>query len=203
MTERSTTAFTLVKGATKSAVAPPTFRFSGLRCSVRLRSAPSVTCAGTSSRPLADTHERTRMRRKRRRVPGHRPHRSTQGFRKPMLYPLSYEGLRCAFVQHAGRVLVRRARAGCLPQTVCAASVPRAVDEHLTTASTRGVDCTVGDFGPRAEPVERWGSSMVAVRRRDARRVAVAECWFGRCRWVSAVVVMGCCLSWWCHGGFF
>jgi hypothetical protein len=27
MTERSTTAFTLVKGATKSAVEPPTFRF--------------------------------------------------------------------------------------------------------------------------------------------------------------------------------
>ena len=29
MTERSTTAFTLAKGATKSAVEPPTFRFSG------------------------------------------------------------------------------------------------------------------------------------------------------------------------------
>jgi hypothetical protein len=31
-----------------------------------------------------------------------------------MLYPLSYEGLRCTFAQHVERVLVRRARAGCL-----------------------------------------------------------------------------------------
>jgi hypothetical protein len=31
-----------------------------------------------------------------------------------MLYPLSYEGLRCTFAQHAGQVLVRRVRAGCL-----------------------------------------------------------------------------------------
>ena len=37
-----------------------------------------------------------------------------------MLYPLSYEGLRCAFAQHGGRVLVRRARAGCLaPDGLC------------------------------------------------------------------------------------
>jgi hypothetical protein len=31
-----------------------------------------------------------------------------------MLYPLSYEGLPYTFAQHDGRVLVRRARAGCL-----------------------------------------------------------------------------------------
>jgi hypothetical protein len=31
-------------------VKPSTFRFSGLRCSVRFRSAPSVTCARTASR---------------------------------------------------------------------------------------------------------------------------------------------------------
>jgi hypothetical protein len=37
-----------------------------------------------------------------------------------MLYPLSYEGLRCAFAQHGGRVLVRRTRAGCLvPDGLC------------------------------------------------------------------------------------
>ena len=37
-----------------------------------------------------------------------------------MLYPLSYEGPRCAFAQHGGRVLVRRARAGCLaPDGLC------------------------------------------------------------------------------------
>ncbi|MGB8199218.1 MAG: hypothetical protein WCF33_05915, partial [Pseudonocardiaceae bacterium] len=40
--------------------------------------------------------------------------------RKPMLYPLSYEGLRCAFTQHAGQVSVRWARAGYLaPDGLC------------------------------------------------------------------------------------
>ena len=33
-----------------------------------------------------------------------------------MLYPLSYEGLRCTFAQHGGRVLVHRAR-GWLPRS--------------------------------------------------------------------------------------
>jgi hypothetical protein len=45
--------------------------------------------------------------------------------RKPMLYPLSYEGLRRMFAQHVGRDSVRRARAGCLapdgPCRTCAA----------------------------------------------------------------------------------
>ena len=45
--------------------------------------------------------------------------------RKPLLYSLSYEGLTCAFAQHAGRVLVCRARAGCLASDdlccICAA----------------------------------------------------------------------------------
>ena len=37
-----------------------------------------------------------------------------------MLYPLSYEGLRCTFAQRGGRVLVCRARAGCLaPDGLC------------------------------------------------------------------------------------
>ncbi len=35
-------------------------------------------------------------------------------------YPLSYEGPRCTFAQHDGRLLVRRARAGCLaPDGLC------------------------------------------------------------------------------------
>jgi hypothetical protein len=45
---------------------------------------------------------------------------AAKSIRKPMLYPLSYEGLRCTFAQHGGRVLVRRARAGCLaPDGLC------------------------------------------------------------------------------------
>ena len=44
---------------------------------------------------------------------------------KSMLYPLSYEGLSRAFALHAGRLLVRRARAGCLAHDgLC--RVPRA-----------------------------------------------------------------------------
>jgi hypothetical protein len=33
---------------------------------------------------------------------------------------------------------------------VCAASVPRAVDQLLTTDPTRGVECTAGGVEPRA-----------------------------------------------------
>jgi hypothetical protein len=58
------------RSVARGGVEPPTFRFSGPRCSVRLRSAPSVTCAETFSRPLAHTRERTRMRRKKRRIQG-------------------------------------------------------------------------------------------------------------------------------------
>ena len=54
-----------------------------------------------------------------------------QKVRKPMLYPLSYEGLRCAFAQHGGRVLVRRARLAASLQTVCAAPVPRAMNQLI------------------------------------------------------------------------
>jgi hypothetical protein len=37
-----------------------------------------------------------------------------------MLYPLSYEGLLCAFAQYAGQVPARQARAGCLvPGGLC------------------------------------------------------------------------------------
>jgi hypothetical protein len=46
-----------------------------------------------------------------------------------MLYPLSYEGLPCPFAQHAGQVVVRRVRAGCLapdglPRTCAACRGP-------------------------------------------------------------------------------
>ena len=39
-----------VQKVTRDEVEPSTFRFSGLRCSVRFRSAPSATCAGAASR---------------------------------------------------------------------------------------------------------------------------------------------------------
>jgi hypothetical protein len=35
-------------------------------------------------------------------------------------------------------------------QMVCATPVPRAVDQLLTTAPTRGADCTAGGVVPRA-----------------------------------------------------
>jgi hypothetical protein len=48
-----------------------------------------------------------------------------------MLYPLSYEGLRCTFAQHGGRVWsVGLGLAASLP-TVCAAPVPRAVNQLI------------------------------------------------------------------------
>ena len=46
-----------------------------------------------------------------------------------MLYPLSYEGLLVRFAQHAGRVVVRWLGLAASLQTVCAAPVPRAVDQ--------------------------------------------------------------------------
>jgi hypothetical protein len=43
-----------------------------------------------------------------------------------MLYSLSYEGLRCTFAQHGGRVGSVGLGLAASLQTVCAASVPRA-----------------------------------------------------------------------------
>jgi hypothetical protein len=58
-----------------------------------------------------------------------------------MLYPLSYEGLACTFAQHAGQVSVRWARAGYLvPDGL--RRVPS--DQFLSTAPTRGAECTAG-----------------------------------------------------------
>jgi hypothetical protein len=65
--------------------------------------------ATVGGRPRTNVNET-----KKETVPGRRPHHSIQDFREPMLYPLSYEGLRCTFTKQSGRVLVCRARAGCL-----------------------------------------------------------------------------------------
>jgi len=52
---------------------------------------------------------------------------AANSIRKPMLYPLSYEGLRRAFAQHVVQCSsVGLGLAASLPM-VCAASVPRAV----------------------------------------------------------------------------
>ena len=52
-------------------------------------------------------------------------------FRKPMLYPLSYEGLLYAFAQHAGECRSVGAGAGCLaPDGLC-----------RTCAACRGAAC--------------------------------------------------------------
>jgi hypothetical protein len=82
------------------------------------------------------------------------PSTMAQKVRKPMLYPLSYEGLLCVFAQHDGRVLsIKIGLAASLP-TVCAAPVPRAARRRLTTALTRGADCTAGGVELRAEAAE-------------------------------------------------
>jgi hypothetical protein len=73
-----------------------------------------------------------------------------------MLYPLSYEGLACPFAQHAGRVLVRRARAGCLaPDGLCRTCA--ACREPPITAPARGADCTAGGVEPRARRLRSDG----------------------------------------------
>jgi len=46
-------------------------------------------------------------------------------------------------------------------QTVCAASVPRAVDPLLTTDPTRGVECTAGGVEPRAR--RPWSDEEVTT----------------------------------------
>jgi hypothetical protein len=51
--------------------------------------------------------------------------------RKPMLYPLSYEGLRCTFAQHGGGSWSVRLGLAASLQTVCAAPVPRAVNQLI------------------------------------------------------------------------
>jgi hypothetical protein len=80
-----------------------------------------------------------------------------------MLYPLSYEGLACAFTQHAGQASVRWARAGYLaPDGPC--HVPG--DQFLITAPTRGAECTSGAAGSslqgrglQGQGRSKWGCS--------------------------------------------
>jgi hypothetical protein len=93
-----------------------------------------------------------------------------------MLYPLSYEGLRCMFAQHGGRVLVRRARAGCLvPDGLC-----------RTCAACRE---------PADPPPSRHAAPIVrrVVRAKSRRPVEQRGngggwCWL----WVTFVGSMGC-----------
>jgi hypothetical protein len=67
-----------------------------------------------------------------------------------MLYPLSYEGLPCTFAQHDGRVLVRRARAGCLAPDGLCRTCAACRGPAVNTALTRGADCTASCVGSRA-----------------------------------------------------
>jgi hypothetical protein len=84
-----------------------------------------------------------------------------------MLYPLSYEGLRCRFAQHDGRVLVRRLGLAASLQTACAAPVPRALNQLIRhcPGTRRRL------YGGGAEP--RAGG------RRSNEVTTVGWCWLG------------------------
>ncbi|MEA2959265.1 MAG: hypothetical protein QOJ58_5018 [Alphaproteobacteria bacterium] len=73
---------------------------------------------------------------------------AAKSIRKPMLYPLSYEGLRCTFTQDVRLVAGRRARAGYLAPggscRTCAACRRPASDHH---PPPRGADCTARGGG--------------------------------------------------------
>jgi hypothetical protein len=89
-----------------------------------------------------------------------------------MLYPLSYEGLRCTFAQHGGRVLVHRARAGCLvPDGLCrtcaACRGPASHHRPHTRRRLYGGWWRAQSWRPR----KRRGNDVVAVGCGDARRV--------------------------------
>lgn len=73
--------------------------------------------------------------------------------RKPMLYPLSCEGLACTFAQHAGRGSVRWARVDYPARArVCAACRGPASD-HRPDIPICGTDCTAGGGGSSLQPV--------------------------------------------------
>ena len=89
-----------------------------------------------------------------------------------MLYPLSYEGLCCAFAQRAGRVLVHRARAGCLvPDDLCriCAACRGPASHHRPDLRRRvyGGWCRAQSWRPR----KRGGNDVVVVGCGGARRV--------------------------------
>jgi hypothetical protein len=81
-----------------------------------------------------------------------------------MLYPLSYEGLRCTFAQHGGRGLVRRARAGCLaPDALCrtCAACHEPADQPPSRHAAPIVRRVVPSQG--VEVAERFGDAIDAV----------------------------------------
>jgi hypothetical protein len=89
-----------------------------------------------------------------------------------MLYPLSYEGLCCTFAQRAGRVLVHRARAGCLAPDglcrICAACCgPASHHRSHTRRRVYGGWCRAQSWRPR----KRGGNDGVAGGCGGARRV--------------------------------
>ena len=61
-----------------------------------------------------------------------------------MLYPLSYEGLLYAFAQHAGECRSVGAGAGCLAPDGLCRTCAACRERLVSTASTRGADCTAG-----------------------------------------------------------
>src|SRR6476660_98668 len=90
-----------------------------------------------------------------------------------MLYPLSYEGLRCTFAQHGGRVLVRRTRAGCLaPDGLCRTCA--ACGEPADPPPSRHAAPIVRRVVPSQEPEGRRSNevtTVVGAGYGDARRV--------------------------------
>jgi hypothetical protein len=99
---------------------------------------------------------------------GRREERSANIIRKPMLYPLSYEGPTCALPSMSGECWsVGLGLAASLP-TVCATPMPRAVGKLLTSAPMRGADYTA-----RGWRVESWKSRSDSVAPLDAVALAV------------------------------
>jgi hypothetical protein len=72
-----------------------------------------------------------------------------------MLYPLSYEGLPCAFTQRTGSFRPVGLGLDTSCPTGCAASVPRAVWSAPAHRPTRGADCTDGDAGSSLQGQEQ------------------------------------------------
>jgi hypothetical protein len=139
-----------------------------------------------------------------------------------MLYPLSYEGLRRPFAQHAGRVLVRWARAGCVvPDGLCricaACDGPASLHRLDTWRRLYGGWCRAKSRRPRHE-VTTWlllavvtlvrsrGWELVCAAGRDRKTVrnpsfvarGAALRWsYGRSPMTCwFVLVLSCCALW-------
>jgi hypothetical protein len=90
-----------------------------------------------------------------------------------MLYPLSYEGPRCTFAQQGGRVLVRRARAGCLaPDGLCrtCAACREPADPPPSRHAAPIVLRVVPSQEPEAGGAMRYRRSLLLARRVDGMR---------------------------------